>query len=337
MRQRLGDQSDVWLFNAVLILDGAQEVCRCGFQRIRFVALDRHGGKGFTRNCVAQRTAAERQQTQIQISRVCRQEARQQFVGVAEAHVNIGTRVTATQAFQRQLQGLELSRHGFTGQRQGGDEVDTACTTHVDLTFFFGVGVDQDFSLQPVGLQTESAIHACLFSHGQQHFQRAVRQAVVSQHRQRRSHTDAVVRTQRGAACFYPLAVNPGLNRVFREVMNGVVIFLRHHVQMRLQRNRGTVFHACGGGLTNQDVADLIALTPEALLFSPAGDVVRQRFFVKRGMGNRADLSENIPQWLWRELRQFRHDRSPVSVYRRGRTSRVSSEKSPSENLTSQA
>ncbi|KEY42121.1 hypothetical protein FB99_05730 [Pantoea agglomerans] len=36
-------------------------------------------------------------------------------------------------------------------------------------------------------------------------------------------------------------------------------------------------------------------------------------------------------------MRQFRHDRSPVSVYRRGRTSRVSSEKSPSENLTSQA
>ena len=82
---------------------------------------------------------------------------------------------------------------------------------------------------------------------------------VISQHCQRRSHTDAVIRAQGGAARFDPLAIDIRLNRIFGEVMNGVVVFLRHHIKVRLQNNRFTVFHTGRGGLTNQNVANLIA------------------------------------------------------------------------------
>jgi hypothetical protein len=41
--------------------------------------------------------------------------------------------------------------------------------------------------------------------------------------------------------------------------VDGVVVFLRHHIQVRLQRYRFAVFHTCGSGFANQNVANLIA------------------------------------------------------------------------------
>ncbi|MNG65265.1 hypothetical protein D3C79_235260 [compost metagenome] len=139
--------------------------------------------------------------------------------------------------------------------------------------------------------------------------------AVVSQYRQRGSHADAVVGAQRGAARLDPLAVDIRLNRILGEVVHGVVIFLRHHIQVRLQGNRLTVFHAFGGRLAQQDIAHLIAFGMQILLFGPCEDVLCQRFFMIRRMRNRADFGKNIPQRLWRKLRQFRHYKSPVTAF----------------------
>ncbi|MOA23760.1 hypothetical protein D3C78_1444020 [compost metagenome] len=139
--------------------------------------------------------------------------------------------------------------------------------------------------------------------------------AVVCQHSQRGGHADAVVGAQRGAARFDPLTVDIRLNRIFGEVVHGVVIFLRHHVQVRLQGNRLAVFHAFGGRLAQQDIAYLVTLGVQVFLFGPFEDVLRQRFFMIRRVWNRADFGKNIPQRLWRKLRQFRHYKSPVTAF----------------------
>ena len=298
------------------------------------MALDRQRSKGFARDSVAQRAAGKVNQTQVELGGVRGEEARQQLVGIAETHMDIRAGVAAAQPFQGQLQGVEISRNRFARQRQGSDKVDAAGAAHVDLAFLFRVGVDQDLSLQPVRLQTEGAVHAGFFGHGEQHFQRAVGQAAVGQHRQRGRHTDAVVGAQRGAARLHPFAINIGLNRIFSEVMCGVVVFLRHHIEVRLQRHRRAVFHPGGCRFADQDIADRVALDPKTLLFRPADNIGGQRFFMKRGVRNGANFGEDIPQRLGRKLRQFRHDRSPVSVRRPGRCARVSSEWSPSANLT---
>ena len=68
-------------------------------ERINFICSHGQGGKGFTRNCVTQRTAVEINQTQIQLFSVARQEAYQQFVRVTETHVDFAAGVAAFQAF----------------------------------------------------------------------------------------------------------------------------------------------------------------------------------------------------------------------------------------------
>lgn len=138
--------------------------------------------------------------------------------------------------------------------------------------------------------------------------------AVVGQHRQGGGHADAVIGAQRGAARFHPLAGDIRLDRILGEVVHGVVILLRHHVQVRLQRHRLAIFHAFGGRFAQQDIADLIALGVQVLFFGPGEDVLRQRFFMIRRVRDRTDLGENIPQRLWRKLRQFRHYKSPVTA-----------------------
>ncbi len=173
--------------------------------------------------------------------------------------MDLAAGVAAFESFKGQLKALETGRNGFAGQRQVRGEVDTPRTAHVNLTFFFGVGVDQDIRLQPVGLQAKRAVHTGFFRHGQQHFQRAVNHVVVSQYRQRGSHADTVVGAQGGAARFDPLAVDVRLNRVLSEVMNGIVVFLRHHIEVRLQHNRFAVFHTGSRAFTNQNVANLVA------------------------------------------------------------------------------
>ncbi|SSN10317.1 Uncharacterised protein [Klebsiella pneumoniae] len=83
--------------------------------------------------------------------------------------------------------------------------------------------------------------------------------AIIGQYRQCGRHSDTVVRAQRGAARFHPFAVNVRLDRIFNEVVDGVVIFLRHHIEVRLQRYRLTVFHTGSRAFTNQNVANLVA------------------------------------------------------------------------------
>ena len=119
--------------------------------------------------------------------------------------------------------------------------------------------------------------------------------AVISQNGQSGRHTDTVIRTQRGATGFYPFAINIRLDRIFGEVVNGVVVFLRDHIQVRLQNDRFTVFHACGSGFANQDITDLIALDVETFFLGPAQNVFSELLFMIGRMRNRTDFGKNIP------------------------------------------
>ncbi len=299
-RNGLQHHRQVFLFCRQFVFQDLQIHAGEVFQLVRFRRRHCQGSEGFARDRVTQSTAVEVHQTQIQFSGMARQETRQQFVGVAQAQVNITAGVTAFQPFQRQLKGLESSRDRFAGQRQGRDEIDPARAAHVDLTFFFGVGVDQNVRLQPVCLETERAIHARFFSHGQQHFQRTVFNAVVSQHGQRGSHTNTVICAQGRAARLHPLAVDVRLNRVFCEVVNGVVVFLRYHVQVRLQYHWLTVFHTCGGRFADKNIANLVAFSVQTFFLCPAHNMFGKLFFVIGRVRNGADFGKNIPQRLWR-------------------------------------
>ncbi|SYL11077.1 Uncharacterised protein [Klebsiella pneumoniae] len=61
--------------------------------------------------------------------------------------MNIAAGVAAFETFEGQGEDAVTGRNGFTAQRKCCGDVNTARTTHVNFTFFFGVGVDQDISL----------------------------------------------------------------------------------------------------------------------------------------------------------------------------------------------
>lgn len=175
--------------------------------------------------------------------------------------------MTAFQPFERQFERLKTGRDSFAGERQRGDKIDAAGATHIDFAFFFGIGINEDIGLQPACLQTKRAVHTGFFGHGQQHFQRAVYDAVVRQYRERGRHTDAVIRAKRGAARFHPFAIDIRLDGIFCEIMNGVVILLRHHIEVRLQHDRFTVFHA-GGRRFCSKMLPTVALGEQAFSFA---------------------------------------------------------------------
>ena len=82
--------------------------------------------------------------------------------------------------------------------------------------------------------------------------------------------------------------------------MHGVVIFLRHHIEVGLQDDRFTIFHTCGGRFTNQDITYLIAFDMETFLFCPTNNVFSELLFMIGRVRNRTDFGKNIPQRLWR-------------------------------------
>ncbi len=107
------------------------------FQLIRFICRNGNGGESFARNGVTQGAAVEIDQAQIQRAGVSGQKARQQFVGIAQAQMDIAAGVAAFQAFQGQLEGVETGRNRFAIQFKGGDEVNPTRAAHIDFTFFF--------------------------------------------------------------------------------------------------------------------------------------------------------------------------------------------------------
>ncbi len=69
------------------------------FQRIGFIRGDGDSSVCFTRDGVAQRTAVEIDQTQIQLIGMTGKEARQQLVGVTQTEMDVTAGVAALQPF----------------------------------------------------------------------------------------------------------------------------------------------------------------------------------------------------------------------------------------------
>ena len=123
-------------------------------------------------------------------------------------------------------------------------------------------------------------------------------QAAVAQHGQGGSQPNAVIRAQGGATGFDPLAIDPRLDRIFGEVMDGIIVLLRHHIQMRLQGNGFAVFKPRRGGFTDQNIAGFIALVPQPPFSYQAGNIIRQLLFMPGRMRDRTNCGKDIPQGL---------------------------------------
>ena len=105
---------------------------------------------------------------------------------------------------------------------------------------------------------------------------------------------NAVIGAKRGAIGVYPVAFDEGADGVFAEVY-GVLVFLRDHVEVRLQDDAGVVFAAGACRFAYADVAARVAfgIKPEAGGF--VEDVLLDFFFVVRGARDLCDLVKVLP------------------------------------------
>ena len=147
---------------------------------------------------------------------------------------------------------------------------------------------------QPL-FQPERAVHPRLLGGREERFQRTVYQRIVLQHGQNGRRADAVVRTERRAVGRHPLAVDIGVDRIFREVELLVVVLLGHHVEVGLQDHALAVLHAFRGGFADIDVMCGVLLAFESFLPCEIHDVFADLLLVRRGARNAYDLSEMLP------------------------------------------
>ena len=129
----------------------------------------------------------------------------------------------------------------------------------------------------------------------------------IGQRRQTSCSTNAVIGTQRGSRGANPLAIHIGADWIGCEVMGGVGIGLRHHVDMGLQHDAFAIFHARGGWLLDDDIADCISLYLEPLFLGPVLDPGAQCGFMFGRVGNRTNLVKEEPQQVRGEIGQCGH------------------------------
>ena len=181
-----------------------------------------------------------------------------------------------------------MQRHGVVGVRRPG-------AADAEFAFIFKVEVEQDAAVQPVGLDGGSTEQADFFAGGEQRFQRRMAEVFVGKDGKHHGDADAVIGAERGTVGAHPVSINDGTDRVFAEVMHGIAVFLRDHVEVRLQDNAGFVFAPGSCRLAHADVAARIPFGGQPQAGGFVEDVLLDFFFLCRGAGNLRDLVEILP------------------------------------------
>ena len=221
------------------------------------------------------------------------QGAGEDFDSVAALQVDFYTGVTAFEATHVQV--VALPSEGFVLQRQGVAAVDGTGAADAEFAFVFVVKVEQDAAFQPARLYFLRAFEADFFTGGEKGFQRRVAEAFIRQYGQNHRRANAVISAKGGAISMNPVAIHDGADRVFAEIVAGIFVFLRHHVEVRLQDDARLILAPRACCFTHQDVAARIAFRFEAEAPRFVEDVLFDGFFLVCGAGNLCQLVKVLP------------------------------------------
>ena len=258
-------------------------------------AIQGDNGVGLARNGVAQVAGGDAGEFERAVLLIMQglQDAGEDFDGVAALQVDFHARMAAFKAAHAQPVALSVQR--FVLQRQDVIAVNCAGAADTEFAFVFVVKIEQNVALQPARLYGQRAFQTNFFTGGKEAFKRRMAEVWGGEDGENHGDTDAVIRAKRGAVGVYPVAFDDGANRVFAEVMHGVLIFLRDHIEVRLQDDAGVVFAPGAGGLAHADVAARIAFggKPQARRF--VENVLLNFFFLVRGTRDLRDVMEVLP------------------------------------------
>ena len=120
-------------------------------------------------------------------------------------------------------------------------------------------------------------------------------QALVFEYSHRCGTTDTVVGTQSSLVGSEPFAVDDSLYRVGFEIVFHFIVFLRHHIEVRLKHYHLTVFHSGRGRLAYHNITDFVGSSLQSERFTEIYYKFCDVFQVMRRVRNRAYLLEVTP------------------------------------------
>ena len=175
-----------------------------------------------------------------------------------------------------------------------GEGVDTSGAADEYLAVVLGVEVDEPFGTEHAILQFHGAGEACLLIDGEEALDSGVLQFGIGDSRERHGDTDTVVRAERRAFGFEPLAVHIRLNGVFEKIMLYVTVFLGYHVHVGLQDDAFMVLVPFRSGHTHDDVHRLVGDTLNTVSRSEVLQPATDLLLMFGRTGNFTYLRENL-------------------------------------------
>ena len=267
--------------------------------------LDTDERVSFAGDSVVEVTATDLSEAPVEVLLESVEVAREELISVAEADVDLTTRVTALEARDGGTEPYEILRSSLVLGLEGSDDTLTAGTADEELTFVLAVEVDEDLTGEEAWLEGEGTGHTGLFVDGEEGFDRPVFDVVRGEDGELCSTADAVVSTEGGAVSMEPFAIDDGTDGVVVEVVHGTSVLLAYHVDVTLQDELDTVFVARGSRLAHDDVAHLILLVLDTVVLSELLEVSDDLLFLLRGAGDLCDLMEVLPDNLGVQLCNF--------------------------------
>ena len=259
--------------------------------------LLRHGDDGFgvARDSVAHVAAFEADETDAAFGHPA-EVTEEELVGVGAAGVDFHAGVTALETADGELIGHHALGCflGFVGD--GESSVDTAGAADVEFALGLGVEVEEVVAVELAFLQAEGTGHASLLVGGDEGLEGSVLDSLAGENSHDGGYAHAVVGTESGVASIHPVTDNLGLDGVFFEVVLLAGTGLGHHVHVGLQNDGMDFFHALGGGLAENDIANGVDTAGYFVLFGPVDKEFAHFPFMLRGARLTGKRVEVFPQ-----------------------------------------
>ena len=152
---------------------------------------------------------------------------------------------------------------------QGCSHVHATSRTDNHLAFRFVIEIEENVTLQNVGLHMVHAIHCGLLVGCDEAFDGAVLERVVLHDSHDCGHSHTIIGAERSALGLYPFTVDVGLDGVRFKVVGGSLFLLRNHVHVALKSHILAVLHARRGRFAHDDVSSFVLKGFNALFLGP--------------------------------------------------------------------
>ena len=193
------------------------------------------------------------------------EEAAEQLYGICTSFVYVVSAVSSHRILDKDFHSLEFRIDLLFLIVEFGCSVKPACTSDKDLTFIFGIKVDQYLGVEKAGFECDCSVKAGLLRNGEKTFNPAEGHVAV-QDCKFCCHSYSAICSERCVRGNHPAVFDYILDRVFPEIMFNTLVFLANHVRVALQDNTRKIFLAAGSLLDNQDITSLVCFALQVAL-----------------------------------------------------------------------